>query len=70
MRKKIFVDTNVVISGTFFEGNESKLLSLEDVDLYTSDVVVKELKDVDSQRKSLENFEGIISNSFLLEREA
>ena len=59
-----------MISGTFFEGNESKLLSLEDVDLYTSDVVVKELKDVDSQRKSLENFEGIISNSFLLEREA
>ena len=46
MRKKIFVDTNVVISGTFFEGNESKLLSLEDIDLYTSDVVVKELKDV------------------------
>jgi predicted nucleic acid-binding protein len=46
LRKKIFVDTNVVISGTFFEGNASKLLSLEDIDLYTSDVVVKELKDV------------------------
>ena len=66
LRKKIFVDTNVVISGTFFEGNESKLLSLEDVVLHTSDVVVKELI---RKEKSLENFEGIISNLFLLERE-
>ena len=46
MRKKIFIDANVIISGTFFEGNESKLISLEDVDLYTSDVVIKEVKDV------------------------
>ena len=46
MRKKIFIDANVIISGTFFEGNESKLISLEDADLYTSDVVIKEVKDV------------------------
>ena len=46
MRKKIFIDANVIISGTFFEGNESKLISLEDVDLYTSDVVIEEVKDV------------------------
>jgi len=46
LRKKIFLDTNVIISGTFFEGNESKLMSIEDIDLYTSDVVVRELKDV------------------------
>jgi len=46
LRKKIFIDANVIISGTFFEGNEAKLISLEDVDLYTSDVVIKEVKDV------------------------
>ena len=46
MRKKIFIDANVIISGTFFEGNESKLISLENVDLYTSDVVIEEVKDV------------------------
>jgi predicted nucleic acid-binding protein len=44
LRKK-FLDANVIISGTFFEGNESKLISLEDVDLYTSDVVVMEVKE-------------------------
>jgi len=46
LRKKIFIDANVIISGTFFEGNESKLISLEDADLYASDVVIKEVKDV------------------------
>lgn len=46
MRKRIFVDTNIIISGIFFAGNEAKLLSLEDIDLYTSDVVIQELKDV------------------------
>ena len=46
MRKRIFVDTNIIISGIFFAGNEAKLLSLEEIDLYTSDVVIKELKDV------------------------
>jgi len=46
LRKKIFIDANVIISGTFFEGNESKLFSLEDVDLYTSDIVIEEVKDV------------------------
>jgi len=46
LRKNIFIDANVVISGTFFKGNESKLISLENVDLYTSDVVIEEVKDV------------------------
>ena len=46
MRKKIFVDTNIIISGIFFSGNEAKLISLEEIDLYTSDVVIEELKDV------------------------
>ncbi|MCK4401297.1 putative toxin-antitoxin system toxin component, PIN family [bacterium] len=46
MRKKVFVDTNVIISGTFFNGNEAKLLSLVDVDLVTSDTVISEVKQV------------------------
>ena len=46
LRKKIFVDTNIIISGIFFTGNEAKLISLEEIDLYTSDVVMEELKDV------------------------
>ena len=46
MRKKIFVDTNIIISGIFFSGNEAKLISLEEMDLYTSDVVIEELKEV------------------------
>ena len=46
MRKKVFVDTNVIISGTFFYGNEAKLLSLVDVDLITSDTVISEVKQV------------------------
>ena len=46
MRKKVFVDTNIIISGTFFYGNEAKLLSLVDVDLITSDTVISEVKQV------------------------
>lgn len=46
MRKKLFVDANIIISGTFFEGNESKLLSIEDIDLYTSELIVEEVKEV------------------------
>jgi predicted nucleic acid-binding protein len=46
LRKIVFLDANVIISGTFFEGNESKLISLEDIDLYTSDIVVQEVKEV------------------------
>ena len=45
-RLKIFVDTNIIISGTFFSGNESKLLSLLDVDFCTCDVVIEETKEV------------------------
>ena len=46
MRRKVFVDTNVLISGIFFKGNESKLLSISNIDLITSDTVVAELKEV------------------------
>jgi len=46
VRRKVFVDTNVLISGIFFKGNESKLLSMSNIDLITSDTVVEELKEV------------------------
>lgn len=28
MRYKVFLDTNILLSGIFFEGNESKILDL------------------------------------------
>ena len=46
MRYKVFVDTNVLLSGVFFEGNESKILDLVEIDLVTSDDVVDELRKV------------------------
>ena len=54
MKRKVFVDTNVLISGIFFKGNESKLLSMSNIDLITSDVVVEELKEV--VRRKLKSF--------------
>jgi len=46
MRYKVFVDTNILLSGIFFEGNESKVLGLVEIDLVTSDDVVSELRQV------------------------
>ena len=43
---KIFVDTNILISGIFFTGKESRLLSLPGIELFTSDVAVMELREV------------------------
>ena len=47
---KIFLDTNVLISGIFFSGNESRLLSLPNIELITSDIAVMELKEVVSRK--------------------
>lgn len=44
MRYKIFLDTNILISGIFFEGNESKILDMAEVDLINCEDVVYELK--------------------------
>ena len=44
--KKIFVDTNILISGIFFRGNEAKLLEMPGIELITSDTVIAELKKV------------------------
>jgi putative PIN family toxin of toxin-antitoxin system len=46
VKKRVFVDANVLISGIFFKGNESKLLSALNVELITSDTVIKEIYDV------------------------
>ena len=46
MRYKVFVDTNILLSGIFFEGNESRILDLVEVDLVTSEDVVEELRRV------------------------
>ncbi len=47
MRYKVFLDTNILISGIFFEGNESKILDLVELDLITCEDVVEELEKPD-----------------------
>jgi len=54
MRYKVFLDTNILLSGIFFEGNEAKLLNVMEIDLITSEDVVRELKIVAKKKlKSL-----------------
>lgn len=43
MKFKVFLDTNILLSGIFFEGNESKILDLVEIDFVTSEDVVNEL---------------------------
>jgi len=40
MRYKVFVDTNILLSGIFFDGNESRILDLVELDFVTSEDVV------------------------------
>lgn len=46
MRYRVFLDTNILLSGIFFEGNESKILDIVELDLITSEDVVDELHEV------------------------
>ncbi len=46
MRYRIFLDTNILISGIFFEGNETRILDMIELDLITSEDVVEELKEI------------------------
>ncbi|MEW6109634.1 MAG: putative toxin-antitoxin system toxin component, PIN family [Nitrospirota bacterium] len=46
MRYKVFLDTNILLSGIFFEGNESKILDLIEIEFVTSEDVVDELFEV------------------------
>ena len=50
MRYRIFLDTNILISCIFFEGNESKVLDMPEVDLITCEDVVYELKNVTKKK--------------------
>ena len=43
MRLKVFLDTNVLLSGIFFDGNEAKIIGLVEVDLITCEDAVDEL---------------------------
>ena len=44
MRYRVFLDTNILLSGLFFEGNESRILDLVELDIVTSEDVVEELR--------------------------
>ena len=46
MKLRGFVDTNILLSGIFFEGNEAKILDLVEIELLTCEDVVDELRKV------------------------
>ncbi len=50
MRYKVFLDTNILISGIFFSGNESKIFDLAEIDLLTSEDNIEELKRITSKK--------------------
>lgn len=46
MRFKVFLDTNILLSGIFFDGNEANILDLVEIKFVTSEDVVEELRKV------------------------
>lgn len=56
MRLRVFLDTNVLLSGIFFDGNESRVLEIVEIDLLTSQDAVDELDAV--VRKKLRYLKG------------
>jgi len=46
MKYKVFVNTNILLSGIFFEGNESTILDMIELNLITNEDVVDELRRV------------------------
>ena len=50
MRYRVFLDTNILISGIFFEGNESILLDMTGIDLITCEDVIEELQRVTKKK--------------------
>lgn len=53
-KPKIFVDSNVIISGTFFPGLESVVLKLVDADIISADICYEEVLEV--ARRKFKNF--------------
>ncbi len=45
-RIKVFIDTNIILTGTFFSGQETILLRVTDIDLFTADVCLEEARKV------------------------
>jgi len=43
MKYKVFIDTNILLSGIFFDGNESRILDMVELDLLTGEDVADEL---------------------------
>jgi predicted nucleic acid-binding protein len=44
MKYKVFIDTNILLSGIFFDGNESRILDMVELDLLTAEDVADELR--------------------------
>jgi predicted nucleic acid-binding protein len=44
MKYRVFVDTNILLSGIFFEGNEASILDMVELDLMTCEDAVDELR--------------------------
>ena len=45
-RIKVFIDTNIIITGVFFSGYEVLLLNLPQIDIFTADVCIEESRNV------------------------
>jgi len=67
MKYKVFVDTNILLSGIFFEGNESSILDMVELDLITSEDAVVELRRV--VRKKLKYLKEITLDIAIAETE-
>jgi predicted nucleic acid-binding protein len=44
MKYRVFIDTNILLSGIFFEGNEASILDMVELDLMTCEDAVDELR--------------------------
>ena len=51
---RVFIDTNIILTGTFFSGHEILLVRLAGVDLFTADVCLEEARRV-TKRSSFED---------------
>jgi len=70
LKPRVFLDTNILISGIFFSGLESKLLSLGDLEFETAAICKEETLEVTKRKfksfgvKNLETALKEVENSF------
>jgi len=66
---KVFVDTNIIITGIFFSGYEVLLINLSGIKLFTADVCIEEARKV-VERSSFEEYVSIalekLENTFVV----